>query len=160
MVGLVALARGIGHCGCLPRLEAVFNHWKRGSLKRDITLEGLKDDFGRVKVVPLTASKPIEDNHAFWKAVIKNKVVFPMMQYMLRMVLALTHTSVEQLLMLAMDTDRWYEYDYTPALDIICQNQRRAQLCGPRIDKGITGKKRKLQAMIYAWRCRHCVVRQ
>ena len=154
----------------VPKLEAVFHHWKMRFLKRDTTLEGLKDDFARVKVVWSTASKPIEDNHAFWKAIIQNKVAFPMMHYMLRMVLALTPgdavveavfnrltqilsphrlrlatTSVEQLLILAVDTDRWYEYDYTQALDIIRQNQRRAQFRGPRIDKGITGK-RKLQA--------------
>ena len=38
--------------------------------------------------------------------------------------------SIEQLLNLAVDTDCWYEYDYTQALEIICQNQRRAAFSG------------------------------
>ena len=162
----------------VPDLQAVFNHWKKRLLKCDITLESLKDDFGRVKVVRSTASKPIEDSYAFWRGIIKNKVVFPMMHYMLRVVRAMTpsdavveavfnqltrilspqrlrlaSTSVERLLILAVQTDRWYEYDYTRALDINRQNQQRAHFRGPRIDKGITGKNCKLQATEPSTQC-------
>ena len=38
----------------------------------------------------LAASKPIVDNHEFWKAIIKNKEAIPMMHYLLQMLLALT----------------------------------------------------------------------
>ena len=43
---------------------------------------------------------------------------------------------VEQLLILAVDTEPWHSYDFTRVVQMLCSNERRAQFRAPRTDKG------------------------
>ena len=145
----------------LPDIEAIFDHWKARFTKRAVTLDALKREFEQIKVVWQTTSKPIEKSHGFWKSIIQNRGVFTQWHYLLRMVLALTPSDavveavfswltrilapqrtllstkmVEQLLILAVDTEPWHSYDFTRVVQMLRSNERRAQFRAPRADKG------------------------
>ena len=157
----------------LPDIEAIFGHWKACFSKRAVTLDGLKREFEQIKVVWQTTSKPIEKSHVFWKSIIQNRGVFIQWHYLLRMVLALTPSDavveavfsrltfilapqrtllstkmVEQLLILAVDTEPWHSYDFMRVVQMLRSNERRAQCRAPCADKGTkkrtyAGKKKK-----------------
>ena len=157
----------------LPDIEAIFGHWKARLSKRGVTLDGLKREFEQIKVVWQTTSKLIEKSHVFWKSTIQNRTAFIQWHNLLRMVLALTPSDVvmeavfnrltrilapqrtllstkmvEQLLILAMDTEPWHSYDFMRVVQMLHSNERRAQFRAPRTDKGTkkcthAGKKKK-----------------
>lgn len=126
-----------------------------------VQLSHLLQELERIKVVWRATLKPIIDSHAFWKDIIANPNTFPDMHIFLRMCLALTPSDavvesafsrlklilgdrrcrlscdlVEQLLILALDTQKWEEYNYSPVLELQRSSAQRARFRLKRADKG------------------------
>ena len=154
-------------------MEALFNHWKDGLSRWEVTLAALKAELAVLKSCWKTLPKPIEDSHRFWQKIICNRGDFPKMHYLLRMTLALTPSDavvesafsrltkiltdqrmlistglLEQLLFLAIDSIPWEEYDVAEVVHRVRTNGRREQFRRERVDKqGVVGRKRKRPSM-------------
>ena len=153
----------------LGDIEAVHQHWRKRLAKRSVTLEGLKAELDMVKTIWQTTAKPVTDSYDFWRRIIRNRGPFPQMHVFLRMCLALCPVDtvvesafsrltrilcdqrlaigtefLEQLLILAVDSTRWEDYDYSEVIQLIRDNGRRQPFRRARADAGEKrGKKRK-----------------
>ena len=148
-------------------IRDIYTHWEHRLSRHNISLRDVYTDLERIKTVWITTPKPVLDQMYFWRTIISQPQTFPAMHIFLRMCLALTPSdavvesafsrlrkiladcrvslecnTVEQLLLIALDSEPWETYDFGPVWQMQCSNPTRIHFRTKRSDRGI---KRKIQ---------------